>query len=378
MDKSSTQRLPAIDWMRGIVLVIMVTDHASAAFNANRLFTDTAMWYQAGQSLPVLEFANRWISHLCAPVFLFLAGTALFLSLSRKGNDGMKSGSIDADLLIRGALILAVDLTLISYFWFPVAIVLQVMYAIGLSMMAMTVLRRLTPGLNLILALILITLPEFFARTTMPVPDGVWPHLQAFLFSAGSMVFSLGDTNVQIVVGYPLSSWLGVMLLGWCFGYALKKTGGMSPGRLLIAGLVCLMMFVTIRGVNGFGNMLLPRDDGSLIQWLHVSKYPPSLSFLALELGLMLLMLAGLFHWQNRTEASRNNWLLLFGQTSLFFYVAHVVLLELGARALGVYQTSDLIASWWASLVTLALLVPLCFGFRRLKQRHPKSWLRFI
>ncbi|MFT7464166.1 MAG: putative membrane protein, partial [Pseudohongiellaceae bacterium] len=140
-------RMQALDWMRGIVMVIMVTDHASEAFNAARPVTDSVLLPSWDQPLDALQFPFRWLSHICAPVFLFLAGTSLALSLGRKLARGTSGWSIDKDLLIRGLLILGVDLFLINLVWHPGALLLQVMYAIGLSMICMIGLRRLPDGL---------------------------------------------------------------------------------------------------------------------------------------------------------------------------------------------------------------------------------------
>ena len=136
-------RLHALDWMRGIAMILMATDHASAAFNSHRLVTDSSMFYAAGTPLPWLDFLFRWASHLCAPTFLFLAGVSLALSVDRRRASGVSEAKIDRDLLLRGLLILLVDLTIISWIWTPGSILLQVMYAIGLSMILMIPARRL-------------------------------------------------------------------------------------------------------------------------------------------------------------------------------------------------------------------------------------------
>ena len=136
-----SHRLPALDWMRGLVMILMVTDHASASFNAARPTADGAALY-AGEALSAVDFLYRWISPLCAPAFLFLAGASLALSIERKRARGGSAWSIDRDLLIRGGLVLSVDLLLISFLKGD-SVVLQVMYAIGISMMAMTILRRM-------------------------------------------------------------------------------------------------------------------------------------------------------------------------------------------------------------------------------------------
>ena len=125
-------RLPALDWMRGIVMLLMATDHASEAFNASRPTLDSILFGKQ-VALDPLQFAHRWLSHLCAPTFLFLAGTSLALSINRRIHRGASPGSIDRDLLVRGLIVFGVDLLFINWFWSPGFLVLQVMTAIGLA-----------------------------------------------------------------------------------------------------------------------------------------------------------------------------------------------------------------------------------------------------
>ena len=135
-------RIATIDWMRGLVMLLMVIDHASMAFDASHLSEDSAMYAEAAtMALPAAEFFTRWITHLCAPTFLFLAGTALALSIERRVAKGANAWEIDKSILTRGAVIALLDPTIVSLGsgrW-----TFQVLLAIGLSMMCMAPLRRL-------------------------------------------------------------------------------------------------------------------------------------------------------------------------------------------------------------------------------------------
>jgi uncharacterized membrane protein len=308
------QRLPAIDWMRGIVMILMATDHASSAFNAGRLVTDSKLLYAAGVPLPALQFAHRWISHICAPTFLFLAGTALALSIEKKVERGARPSGIDKDLLIRGLIILAVDLFFINQFWFPGAILLQVMYAIGVAMIFMIPLRRLPSPLLLGGGVAILFVAEFFLPSGLFVPAKPGPILSALLVGAGGFDTSLetfgpwaalGIPDI-FLTGYPVLPWLSMMIFGWVFGRWLlvrkdAEDGEVRAARFLAGiGTAALLAYAVMRGFNTFGNQQLYRLDGSWIQWLHASKYPPSAAFTALELGLMCLILAGLFLLQRR------------------------------------------------------------------------------
>ena len=369
-------RLLPLDWLRGIVMILMVTDHASSVYNAGHLFTDSTFFYNDRMALPAGQFLNRWISHLCAPSFLFLAGTALALSIVRKQQHGFSSWQIDRDLLIRGSLIVAVDLLFINLFWMPGRLLLQVMAVIGGALLLMIPLRRLPVWLTVMLAAAVLLGSELFLPDSLLIAEGNLSVLLRYLLSIGS--------TDAIFVLYPLLPWWGMLGLGWGFGHYLtlaeKEPTEGAESVLLISGFISLILYLIVRGVNGYGNMALLRMDNSWEQWLHTSKYPPSISFVALELGLMALLLAGLFRWQ-RLRGDRvkgHHPLLVFGQTPLLFYILHIFLLETSGRLLGLYEGGGLGLSWLATAVVLIILYPICHWYRAYKLAHRHSWLRFL
>ncbi|MEN8145902.1 MAG: hypothetical protein ABFS14_13265, partial [Gemmatimonadota bacterium] len=141
-----------------------------------------------------------------------------------------------------------------------------------------------------------------------------------------------------------------------------------------------MALFLALRALNEFGNMRLLRLDGSLLQWLHVSKYPPSLTFTALELGIMALILALLFRRQEALgqRVKTRGPVLVFGQTAFFFYVAHIFFLEISSRMLGVQQQLGLAESTIATILVLGLLYPVCLWYRGYKSSHPRSFARYL
>ncbi|HYQ16246.1 MAG TPA: hypothetical protein VEQ58_10835, partial [Polyangiaceae bacterium] len=172
---------------------------------------------------------------------------------------------------------------------------------------------------------------------------------------------------------------------GWGYGHVLRQRPSGSqlrPTELATAGVVGLALFGVVRAANAYGNAGLPRDDGSLVQWLHVSKYPPSVSYVALELGLMLLLLAGLTKTgQERPSPSPSPWsdpLIVFGQTPMFFYLLHIPLLAMLARALGVEHALGLGASYGFAALAAFALFPICVWYRRYRLAHPTSLARYL
>ena len=368
------QRLASLDWMRGFVMILMIIDHASMAFNGSRLAVDSAGMYEIGTALPLDQFFTRWISHICAPTFVFLAGTALALSVERRLARGKSSWSIDRDMLIRGLFIALLDPTLISLgsgrFTF------QVLYAIGVAMMLLVPLRRLPGWLLLTIGFAWMVCGELITVL-------FWnPEIGLRSVVAALTVGIYSQPDLKIV--YPLFPWLAIMVLGWVFGqYLARYRSGaqvlLSPVRLLCGtGLILLGIFALVRGTNDYGNMFLLRQDGSLVQWLFVSKYPPSLSFMSLELGLMFLCLALFMVVENIVTVRKNGPLLVFGQTALFFYLVHRLVLEGIAHWFDYRGFGNLEETYITATVMLVALYPLCLWYRKAKQSHPKSLLRFI
>ncbi len=176
-----------------------------------------------------------------------------------------------------------------------------------------------------------------------------------------------------------------MMMLGWAFGsylLALRRRGAPASSaapRCAAAGVAALALFAVVRGANGYGNMGLLRDDASLIQWLHVAKYPASLAFSALELGLMALALAALLALQSRIPSPRaRNPLLVLGRTALFFYLAHFFVLGAAATALGLVGKGGLVHTYAAAAGAVVVLYPACLWYGRYKAAHPEGFAQYI
>lgn len=369
-----SKRIASIDWMRGFVMIIMVLDHVSMAYNAQHLARDSAANYIVGSPLPAFEFITRWISHLCAPVFVFLAGTALAISVERKLTRGFDSKGIDKDILLRGAFIALLDPTITSFF--SGRLTFQVLYAIGVAMMCMAFFRRLSSMQLLIIAFAWILGGELVTAQ--------------FWFAQGqeqSVIVALlvgKYYSSDLSISYAVVPWLAIMILGWVFGrYILDFGDGktkVSPATLLFTlGFSALAAFVVIRYFNGYGNMFLYRDDFSWQQWLHVSKYPISMSFSFLELGLMAVILATMIKAEKYIGVRANGVLLVFGQTSMIFYLVHRVFLTGTATYGGLSDFADLKTTYIITGVLLLLLYPFCLWYRGFKVKHPDSiWLKYL
>ncbi len=356
-------------------MVIMLIDHASMAFDGTHesVAMDSARFAEAGIiDLPAFAFFTRWIAHICAPTFVLLAGTALAISIEKRMAKGLDSKEINRGILTRGAIIALIDPTIISLgsgHWN-----IGVLSAIGLSMMCMAYLRKL-PTLPLVaVGLGWMVLGELVTGLVWSPPGS--SSILAALFVANY-------ASPELLIHYPFVPWLAIMVLGWALGrhiveYNAGKTS-LSPSRLLVvAGVISLVVFVVVRWNAGYGNMFLNRHDETWQQWLHVSKYPPSLTYYALELGLFALCLALFIRLEAIFGVRPNGPLLVFGQTAMFFYLAHRMILEVLATYFGLRGFGDISTTYITWAVMLVPLYYACIWYRKVKAAHPDSLLKYF
>src|SRR5262245_15927113 len=311
---ASTGRLPALDWLRGLVMVVMAVDHCDLFYNAHHAVGDSAGSRQPFPLSPP-DFLTRWCTHLCAPSFVFLAGTGMAISAANAARRGDSQTSIDRHLLVRGLVLVCIEVFYLS----PAAsftqhgsprVFLQVIYALGVGMIAMTLLRRLSAILLVGGAAALLVVCEV-AHGQLAGSDLTVPALLALMSGSWSPGPDGGPFGLMVL--YPALPWLPAMMLGWAFGQFLADRE--APVRpMLLGGLGLLVLFAVVRGLDGFGNMGMHRRDGSVLEWLNCSKYPPSIAFFAMELGIMALLLGSFFALQRRVpRAARWNPLLVIG-----------------------------------------------------------------
>ena len=379
-------RFVPIDVLRGFVMVLMSIDHGSEMFNKGRIFSDSIMFWKPGTALPLDQFLTRWMTHLCAPTFVFLAGTSLAISAESRLAAGDSPRNVDLHIAKRGLIILAFE-----FFWMswcmrsPGEFLGQVLFAIGASLLFMVPLRRLGDRALFAVGLGWILLGELAVGLLMM--NKMNGSILAGLFVMGGFF-----GNGKLIVAYPAFGWLAIMCLGWVFGRRLLawRKDGRDVERtaarvLVVAGAIGLAVFAVVRGLNGYGNMLLLREDGSLAHWLHVSKYPPSITFVGLELGVMALLLAGLFAYSAKRNGDPfGGPLLLIGQTALFYYLLHIHVLKLVGVLTGWHDlkeehgTLGLWSAYVGGLAIVLVLYPLCAWYRRKKAAHPRSLLQYV
>jgi len=389
-------RVAAIDALRGIVMILMALDHVRdfvhrAAMSSSP--TDLAT------TTPVL-FMTRWVTHLCAPVFMFTAGLGAFFWW----NNRKTKNQLSVFLLTRGLWLVILELTVmrLAYnftFSRPYPYLLLVLWVLGVCMIGMAALVRLPIRWLAVGSVAMLVLHNLL--------DGV-SGSQLGLGGWWNVIHQPGVSRLAgriIIVGYPVVPWISVMALGFCFGRVLLLEPAVRRRFLVRIGTALTLGFVLVRALNRYGDPVAWSVQGSpvytLLSFLNTSKYPPSLDFLLMTLGPALLALA----WLDRRGLSRANPLCILGRVPLFyfvlhFYAAHLVaallaLLKYGSPALGfLFHPVPSMGGprelfppgfgydLWVVYAVCALVVvgiyPACRWFAKLKERRRDWWLSYL
>jgi uncharacterized membrane protein len=329
-------RLISIDMMRGLVMVLMALDHTRDYFS-NAMFSPTDL-----SQTNAAYFLTRWITHLCAPTFVFLAGTSAFLSTVRHNYSTQQLSNY---LFRRGLMLIVLELTVIRFGWtfnwdYSYALA-QVIWALGWAMVALAGLVYLPHKVIAIFALSLIAghnlldglQPDQFA-------DLAW--LWTVLHAPGTIEYLPG---YSLNVLYPLIPWVAVMAAGYCMAPLFLETVEVRQKKIVLIGITAIVLFLILRLSNIYGdpqpwatqkNAML-----TVFSILKCEKYPPSLLYLLMTLGPMFLGLA-LFE---SNKAQRFRFLLVgFGKAPLLFYIVHIFLIHGVAYLITLYRGLD--ADW--------------------------------
>lgn len=383
-------RIESIDLLRGFAIVIMALDHVRDYFHADYFLFDPTDMQQTNGAL----FFTRWITNFCAPVFLFLAGTSAFLIGERK-----TKRQLSAFLLKRGLWLMLLETVVINFAWsfnptYPM-FRLQVIWALGLSMVFMSALVYLPYKVILALGLIILfghNLLDNINATGNTLPDFLWGQLHE------RKRFAIG--NRIIATGYPILPWLGIMALGYCFGafYTKKVEAAFRKKYLVTLGVVAIALFIVLRGINRYGDMspwMMQRTTIlTICSFFNASKYPPSLMYTLMTLGPALIVLAFIEKPLNKLGKI----IIVFGRVPLFFYILHLFLIHALATVAVVLSGrpwTDMISitnlnardSLWLKgygfnlgqtylvwLLVVVLLYPLCKWYDRYKTNHKEKW----
>ncbi len=349
-----TDRLDAIDWLRGIVMVLMTLDHCRDYFGDFRVSpTDLAT------TTPALFF-TRWVTHVCAPVFVFLAGTAAWLyGATERGAGRPWRRRLSGFLVTRGLWLIVLEATVVYFAWtnsFSIGLwLLGVIAVIGIAMVALGALVHL-PLPAVVGVGVVLTVGHNLLDPIVPQDLGsfAWLWIVAHEGSMRSqMPILLGDPGPALVVIYPCLPWIGVMALGYAFGPLCARPRDERRRTLLRLGSALTVAFALLRLANVYGNPTPWVPQGSALMtiasFLNCEKYPPSLLYLLMTLGPAIVLLALL----DREPGAVGRVLVTFGRVPLFYYVIHLYLIHLSSRALYLVTHGEALSSVGTSLRTL-------------------------
>jgi uncharacterized membrane protein len=315
-------RVLAVDRLRGFVMVVMALEHV-------RLFLYPSFAADPGDpAVSPAYFATRWISHLCAPTFVFLAGVSGWLY---RRNRAASTAQLSGYLVTRGVWLVVLELTVVNLTWnfgWRGYWILQVLWVIGWSMIVLALLVRFTPRTVGLIGLAIVVGHSALDGIHAADLGGLAP-LWGLLHEP--MWVRLGG-GAAIRVQYPVLPWTGIMALG----YAAAATTDLTAcrrGLILRTALTCLAIFLVLRGGNLYGDPRpwQPQDRGfvaTTMAFLDVEKYPPSLQFVLVTLGLALLLLVAFERPIGRLDSALRE----FGRAPLFFYIVHLPLAHLTMR----------------------------------------------
>ena len=390
----SPKRIESIDIIRGLAMVIMALDHVRDYFHISANTDDPL---NLATTSPALYF-TRWITHFCAPIFVFLSGTSIYLQSLRKTKK-----ELGIFLLKRGLWLIIAEWTIIAFAWtfntnFNI-LPLQVIWAIGISMfiLGLLILARLSYSLILALGILIVA-----GHNLLDIPEskpgfeaGFWWDL---LHHGVFKLYPIGDNRVLMMV-YPFLPWTGLMILGYCAGKLF--TPSFSPEArkklLLQMGGGLIVLFVVLRFSNLYGDPVpWTKQDSpfyTFLSFLKINKYPPSLLYLCITIGPALILLALIESIKNRFTG----FMVTFGRTAFFYYILHLYLIHVvaaifffarghsfaEARNVGkqfpfMYvapgEGNGLLVVYAVWLGVILLLYPLCEKYDRYKTAHKEKW----
>lgn len=388
-------RIPSIDVLRGVAMIVMALNHAQIYFSIHEAAMPSLM------NSDLVFFFTRWVTGFCAPIFVFLAGLAAYLQLVR----GKKSKAEQSRFLFtRGLWLVLLELTFINLDWFfaPSTPVLQVFWALGASMMMLSALIWLPLPVIAFISIALIGGHNAFDHVHA-ASLGHWANLWRLMHETGPLFFA---GKPFALVAYPLIPWNGIMALGFCFGPIMVLPAARRIPITALCGVFSSLLFFGLRGLHLYGDPTLWNSStdlaNSLKSFLNVSHNPVSLQFCAMSLGVSLLLLAG---FDSLLTSGRALWLRrsveVYGRVPLIYYMLHIFVLHLLTILVSAATGHD-----WHLYVTPLLdrrsKIPAGYGFHlpvlymiwiavvaslflpisvyaRYKREHPeKRWLSYL
>lgn len=368
------KRVRSIDILRGLVIVLMSLGHLKHfVFILDYSPTDFS---QAG----IFDISLRLITNICAPAFVFLAGVSIYIVKSKSA----RIRDVSIFLLKRGIWLAVLEITLLNFFWTTgfENIQLQVIWIFGIVFIIMALLIYLPMRLNLVLAISIILFHNLLDLINYESLPGAWKIVMLFMHIPGQ--FQLTD-SITIDVLYSILPYLGIMLLGFCMGSIIHMTPSRRKRLLYISGSAMIVLFLVLRAFNFYGEPYpwSVQERGGIftvLSFLNVNKYPPSLHFILITIGLSLVLLAS---FENLPE-TRLNITMKLGQVAMFFYVIHIPIFRAAGKVYRHLFDSNpsiilFLLIWLLLVVFLSVLSLKYERYKFSKKKDPAYWwLKYI
>lgn len=388
--KPASYRLESIDLLRGLLMLLMALDHTRDFFSV-----PTGDPGDPLTSWPAL-FATRWITHLCAPGFIALAGISVYLQRWR----GKSAEQMTRLLLTRGVWLILLEVTVVSFAWaFSLSTYLQVIWAIGVSMICLGLLQRFSRAAAGAVGASILLLHNLL-DPIRAASCGRWALLWNMIHEPLLLRYHGG---VIFAIIYPVLPWIGVILVGYAAGSLFCMEPQVRQHVAALAGILFLSVFSMLRLGHGYGDhrqfQHLDTQSRTVMSFLDVEKYPPSLHYILATFGVLLLIYALFDAMATRGWLPRlRGFLQAYGRVPFFYYVLHLYLIHSAALLLSFHEHLDwryfirphapftYMAGWGLSLplvycvwlgVILTLYLP-CWWFGRLKARRHEWWLSYL
>jgi uncharacterized membrane protein len=386
------RRISSIDITRGLVMIIMALDHVRDLMHVNSV---TQSPTDLTTTTPVLFF-TRWITYLCAPAFVFLAGTSAYMSFKNRGNISQSRKF----LLKRGFWLVLLEFTIVNFgLFFDLgfhAFIFEVIAAIGFGFIVLSFLLGLSSKTIGILGLLII-----FCHNLIPLIP-LEPHSMAKAILSPLFELSVSPlfSNRIFIMAYPPIPWLGIMLVGFASGKLFESTGNIRKKIFFQIGAAALLLFALLRFLNIYGDPAPWTSKKTTIftflSFMNITKYPPSLIFCLITLGIMFLILALTDQAENRITRIVN----IYGKVPLFYFILHFYIIHTLLLILLFFQGfhwADLnfasgnfgrpkaaqsgVPLWSVYLIWIAVVTALykpCAWFANYKTAHKDWWLKYI
>ena len=386
-------RIESIDFLRGLVMIIMALDHVRDYFFFGSFTSNPT---DLGSTTPLL-FYTRIITHYCAPVFVLLTGTSAYLYGAKKDKK-----TLSKFLLTRGIWLIFLEIVINNFIWFfdpsYSFIVLQVIWAIGFSMLFLSGIIYFSNKIISIIGLAIIFLHNLF---DVFVFEGQSLDAIVWYFLHQQSLIKISDST-SLVFGYPIIPWIGLMALGFVIGSLYTNYQTKDRIALLMKyGIYSILTFVLLRLTNFYGEpnpfTIQKNITFSIMALFNTTKYPPSLQYLLMTIGPALIILSVIEKYKNKVT----DFFIVFGRVPLFYYFSHVLIIHSLAIILLFINNKDysimlnmtpflpdqnqlmeygypLWVVYLVWFIVIIILYPLCYKYMNYKSNSKKWWLSYL